>query len=90
MDAPKNPLVNDLQLDPNGAAMWITHDQPLHIAVRAGEPFASVYINGVCIAKPGQLCPPLEWGVSGTVAAFDRALTLDEIEAMRSAATQEP
>jgi len=77
MTKPKLALVT---VDPHGAALWIEDDKPVHVTVRAGEPHASVYIDGVCVIEPGRMGP--FDGRIDEVAVFDQALTLDEVKTM--------
>ncbi len=74
-------IIAGLVVAPNGAQMWVS-GQNVHVAVLASEPYALVYIDGVCITPP----PPLAFGgVIGSVAAFDRPLTRAEMEKLQEA-----
>lgn len=77
------PLVSGLVVDPEGAQMWVKDQgNPIHVCVRAGEPYARVYINGVDVTPPRGVPFP---GTLANVAAFDRVLTHEELEELRDA-----
>ncbi len=79
MTAPNKPKVSGLVVAPNGAQMWLSHDEPLHVTVYADEPYARVYINGVCITPPqGREFE----GWLGDVAVYDMPLSPSEISSV--------
>jgi hypothetical protein len=79
------PTVAGLVVAPNGAQMWVAHDKPIHISVHAGEPFARVYVNGVCITQPpGNLDFD---GHMSDASFFDRPLSDEEVKRFHEASS---
>jgi len=81
MTQQSNTRVSGLVIAPNGAQLWVADSRPVNIAVFASDPFAHVYVNGVDIAWP--LGNPEFPGTIDELAAFDRALTTDELARLR-------
>jgi hypothetical protein len=76
----KPVVVSGVVVAPNGAQLWVSHDQPVNIAFIAGDgEHAGVYVNGERIAAAASRLRTGGVEITET-AVFERALTWEDIQ----------